>query len=97
MITFIFTLTLAIRWVARVVGAVAALEKVPAGDGLKAVWARTSQFPANSLPDPAAGEMFSLLTWSSNLVPYLDLARNYRAGKAGFGAGTRNFPAVMGI
>jgi hypothetical protein len=49
MIAFSFTLTLAIRWAVRVVGAVAALEKEPADGGLTRLGAAVAipcYFPA---------------------------------------------------
>jgi hypothetical protein len=75
MITFIFTLTLAVRWVAQVVGAVAADEKSTGDWWAQSRLALPSRFPNNSLPDPVAGEIFSLPTGSRKLTQQLDHTR----------------------
>src|SRR5258705_12544969 len=79
MVVLIFTI--ALRLVARVVGAVAP-------------W--PPRLPAASLPEPAAGETFSLLARSANLAQPADFMRNCRSKRADFGAGNKNSPCCQG-
>jgi hypothetical protein len=55
---------------------------------------RPPGFPAGSLPDPLAGNMFSLPTRSEKMVQCLDPARNFRPKRGDFGPKTKNFPAI---
>src|SRR2546429_313639 len=61
---------------------------------VRAVAPRPWQLPAVSLLDPLAGEMSSLLTWSSNLAQILDLTRNYRYEMADFRDETKILPEL---
>src|SRR5262245_23463232 len=73
--------TLAFRLVARVVGAVAP-------------W--PPRFPATSLLELAAGELSSLPAGSINSAQPADFTRNYRFGRADFGAGNKDSPCYQG-
>src|SRR5260370_19600649 len=92
MIALILTLAVAIRPVARALGAVEVVAK-GAGDGrLESVRARTVAFPCYFPAKPMAAKIFSLPARSGKLAQRLDLTEKYSSEEADFGAEQKDFP-----
>src|SRR5437868_4006205 len=86
MLALIFVLTLAIRSIALVIGAVASVEKAAVDGRLKAVSCSAVAFPCHFPARHLAGKIFSLLARLGKLAQRLDLTGEYPAERADFGA-----------
>src|SRR5260370_41192249 len=92
MLALIFVLTLAIRSIALVIGAVASVDRAAVDGRLKAVSCSEVAFPCHFPARHLAGKIFSLLTRLGKLAQRLDLTGEYPAERADFGAETKSFP-----
>ncbi len=97
MLALIFVLTLAIRSIALVIGAVASVEKAAVDGRLKAVSCSGVAFPCHFPTRHLAGKIFSLLARLGKLAQRLDLTGEYPAERADFGAETKSFPAFSRV
>ena len=97
MLALIFVLTLAIRSIALVIGAVASVEKAAVDGRLKAVSCSAVAFPCHFPARHLAGKIFSLLARLGKLAQGLDLTGEYPAERADFGAETKSFPAFSRV
>src|SRR5947208_9732485 len=97
MLALIFVLTLAIRSIALVIGAVASVEKAAVDGRLKAVSCSAVAFPCHFPARHLAGKIFSLLARLGKLAQRLDLTGEYPAERADFGAETKSFPAFSRV